>query len=219
MAPGHMIPMLDIAKLFSHFGVQTTFISTFGNAPLVETSINHFNSTNSSNPSIKLVLIQFPSAEAGLPVGCENASYLTSIDMLVSFHKAVAMLRQHFDQLLEQLLPDAVFSDYFLPWTLDSAYIVMLFNTWTFAVCAAYNVDHYDPHSRPEESFIVPDLPHPIHILKSQVHNLLKTDPRIMKIMLAADESDEKSYGAVMNSFYELEPDYVDYYRNVCCKM
>ncbi|KAM0947467.1 putative flavonol 3-O-glucosyltransferase [Dioscorea sansibarensis] len=220
MAPGHMIPMLDIAKLFSQLGIQTTFISTSGNAPLVQTTIDHFNSTNSSNPSIKLVLMPFPSTEAGLPVGCENAAYLTSLDMLVNFHKAIAMLRQPFDQLLQQFLPDAILSDYFLPWTLDSASNfgiprLVFHGTSTFAVCAGLSVDQYDPHSRSEESFIVPDLPQPIHMLKSQVPNLWKTDPRITKIMLAADESYVKSYGTVMNSFYELEPEYVNYYRTV----
>ncbi|KAM0947469.1 putative flavonol 3-O-glucosyltransferase [Dioscorea sansibarensis] len=87
--------------------------------------------------------------------------------------------------------------------------------TSTFAVCAELSVDQYDPHSRSEESFIVPGLLQPIRMLKSQVPNLWKTNPRITKIMLAADESYVKSYGTVMNSFYELEPEYVNYYRTV----
>ncbi|KAM0947466.1 putative scopoletin glucosyltransferase [Dioscorea sansibarensis] len=218
MAPGHMIPMLDIAKLFSQFGVKTTFITTFGNAPLVQTTINHYNSTKSSNPPIKLALLPFPSTEAGLSPGCENAASITSLDMRSNFSKAVTLLRQPFDQLLQQLLPDAILTDYFLPWTLDSASKLgiprlVFHGTSFFALCVAHSVERYDPHSRPEESFIVPDLPHPIHLLKSQVSNW-KANPSIMEMMLAIQESDKKSYGAVMNSFYELEPDYVNHYRN-----
>ncbi|KAH7663505.1 UDP-glucuronosyl/UDP-glucosyltransferase protein [Dioscorea alata] len=218
MAPGHMIPMLDIAKLFSHLRVQTTFVTTFGNASLVQTTINHFNSTNSSNPPIKLALLPFPSTEAGLSPGYENAAYITSLDMGANFIKAVTMLRQPFDQLLQQLLPDAILTDSFLPWTLDSALKIgiprlVFHGTSFFAMCASHSVEQYDPHSRPEESFFVPDIPHSIHLLKSQVSNW-KTNPLIMEMMRAMQEAEEKSYGAVMNSFYELEPDYVNHYRN-----
>ncbi|KAM0947472.1 putative flavonol 3-O-glucosyltransferase [Dioscorea sansibarensis] len=225
-----MTPMLDIAKLFSQLGVQTTFISTFGNAPLVQTTINHFNSTNSSNPSIKLVLIPFPLPEAGLADGCGNASYLTSLDMLVNFHKVVAMLRPSLtnsssNSFLTLSSVTISYHGHLTPYQISPLYYdlrivvgiprLVFHGTSTFAVCAGLSVDQYDPHSRSEESFIVPGLPQPIHMLKSQVPNLRKTDPRIMKIMLATDVSHEKSYGTVMNSFYELEPEYVNYYRTV----
>ncbi|KAJ0962860.1 hypothetical protein J5N97_027982 [Dioscorea zingiberensis] len=220
MAPGHVLPMLDMTKLFALHGVRTTFVTTPANAPLVQPTINRANSANPTAPPIKLTLIPFPSAEVGLPSGCENAQSLESLDMRSNFYKAVMMLRQPFDQVLKELQPDAIVTDLFLPWTFDAASEFgiprLVFNgTSFFAMCAWHSVEEYNPHEKPEESFTVPGLPHRIHMLKSQFPNYQKTNPSIIEVMRAVKESDAKSYGAVMNSFYELEPEYVDHYRNV----
>nr|QZL13808.1 putative glycosyltransferase GT4 [Dioscorea zingiberensis] len=220
MAPGHAIPMLDMTKLFALHGVRTTFITTPANAPLVQPTINRANSANPTAPPIKLTLLPFPSAELGLPSGCENAASLHSSDMRKNFFKAVMMLRQPFDQVLKELHPDAIVTDSFLPWTIDAASEfgiprLVFHGTSSFALCAWHSVDEYNPHERPEESFTIPGLPHRIHMLKSQVPIIPKTNPSFTDVMRAVKESDAKSYGAVVNSFYELEPEYVDHYRNV----
>ncbi|KAJ0962859.1 hypothetical protein J5N97_027981 [Dioscorea zingiberensis] len=220
MAPGHAIPMLDMTKLFALHGVRTTFITTPANAPLVQPTINRANSANPTAPPIKLTLLPFPSAELGLPSGCENAASLHSSDMRANFFKAVMMLRQPFDQVLKELHPDAIVTDSFLPWTTDAASEfgiprLVFHGTSSFALCAWHSVDEYNPHERPEESFTIPGLPHRIHMLKSQVPIIPKTNPSFTDVMRAVKESDAKSYGAVVNSFYELEPEYVDHYRNV----
>jgi len=77
--PGHMIPMIDTARLFAKHGVNVTIIATHANASTFQKSID---SDFNSGHSIKTQLIQFPSAQVGLPDGVENIKDGTSLEML-----------------------------------------------------------------------------------------------------------------------------------------
>ncbi|KAJ0962864.1 hypothetical protein J5N97_027986 [Dioscorea zingiberensis] len=210
MAPGHMNPMVDMAKLFSLRGVTTTLVTTPANAHLI--SINH--------PPINLTLIPFPSAEVGLPIGCENMTSITSTAMRAPFMQALAMLRQPFDQVLKELRPDAIVTDSFLPWTFHAASELgiprlVFHGTSFFALCAADTVDDYSPHSKQEESFTLHGFPHQIQLFKSQIPDIQKSHSGLVGILQEVKELEAKNYGVLVNSFYELEPEYADHYRKV----
>ncbi|KAL7236557.1 hypothetical protein ACSBR1_019785 [Camellia fascicularis] len=105
MSQGHMIPTLDIAKLFAtRNGVKSTIITT----PLNGININ-------------LCTIKFPMAEVGLPPDCESFDLLTSDDMIANFFKAIAMLQDPLEQILQECRPDCLVADLFFPWTTESA--------------------------------------------------------------------------------------------------
>ncbi|KAK7859201.1 scopoletin glucosyltransferase [Quercus suber] len=91
MAHGHLIPMMDTAKLFAARGVKATIVTTPRNEPL-------FSKTRGTN--IDIQIIKFPAVEAGLPEGCENIDSVTSLDMSHKFIKATKMLQQPLEQLL-----------------------------------------------------------------------------------------------------------------------
>jgi len=61
----------------------------------------------------------------------------------------------------------------------------------------------------------VPGLPHRIEMPRSTVADIKKAAPFLVDLIGQIDEAEAKSYGMVVNSFYELEPDYVEHYRNV----
>ncbi|XWS54772.1 hypothetical protein CRYUN_Cryun10bG0118000 [Craigia yunnanensis] len=78
----------------------------------------------------------------------------------------------------------------------------------------------YEPHKKVRsdfEPFVVPNLPGDIELTKKQLPDYMKQDIKIdfTKMVKEAKESELKSYGIVVNSFYEHEDTYADYYRNV----
>nr|XP_023874125.1 scopoletin glucosyltransferase-like isoform X2 [Quercus suber] len=112
MGHGHLIPMMDTAKLFAARGVKATIVTTPRNVQL-------FSKTHGTN--IDIQIIKFPAVEAGLPEGCENIDSVTSLDMSHKFIKATKMLRQPLEQLLEEYQPSCLVADMFLPWATDVA--------------------------------------------------------------------------------------------------
>lgn len=222
MAQGHMLPMIDIAKLFAARGVSVTIITTPANAPLIRPTIDHYNSP------INLHLIPFPSAAVGLPDGCENRISLPSESLRGNFYRGIAMLRQPFDNVLKDLRPDCVVTDMFMPWTYHVAtergIPRLVFDGSGFLSRCADDVferhrplDNLPPNA---SSFIHPGLPHRIELLLSQTLEHSKRPPGQATtgfdiINNQRKEVDPKSYGVLVNSFYELEPDFVEHYRNV----
>ncbi|CAL5378925.1 unnamed protein product [Camellia sinensis] len=223
MAHGHMIPTLDIAKLFAaHSGVKSTIITTPLNAHLFTKSIER---AKHAGIDINIITIKFPTAEAGLPEGCESVDQLTSDDMIPKFFKATTMLQAPLELVLQEHRPDCLVADMFFPWATDSAakYGIprLVFHGISFfALCASESLRLYKPQttvSSDDEPFVVPNLPHEIKLRRTQLpeHSRQETESDFGKLVEKVKESEVKSYGVIVNSFYELEPDYADHYRNV----
>ncbi|KAF5945709.1 hypothetical protein HYC85_015937 [Camellia sinensis] len=69
MAPGHFIPMIDMAKLLAQHGVTVTVVTT----PLIASRFNPIiNRAIESGLPLRLLSLRFPSVEAGLPEGFEE---------------------------------------------------------------------------------------------------------------------------------------------------
>ncbi|KAK6136889.1 hypothetical protein DH2020_029375 [Rehmannia glutinosa] len=67
------------------------------------------------------------------------------------------------------------------------------------------------------EPFVIPNLPHRLIFTRPQVppFELHEEENDFSKLRQQMRESEEKSYGVVINSFYELESAYADYYKKV----
>ena len=140
MAHGHMIPTGDMARLFARRGVKATIVSTPLNAPLCSKTIER---DRQPGLDISIHIIKFPSAEAGLPQGCENLSSIPSPDMLPNFLKAIGMLQQPLEQLLEECHPSCLVADMVFPWATEAANKLtiprLFFNgTGFFPVCLRF---------------------------------------------------------------------------------
>ncbi|PIA52865.1 hypothetical protein AQUCO_01000617v1 [Aquilegia coerulea] len=218
MAPGHIIPTIDIARLFSARGTKSTIITTPLNALHFADNISR---DKQSGLDIDVQVIPFPAKEAGLPEGCESINSITSPDMVIKFFKAVELLQQPFDMLLEKHRPDCVVADMFVPWTTDVAKKygiprLVFHGTSYFSLCVSENITRYAPQEKvmsDSEIFVVPGLPDQIEMTKSQLPNCGNRDSygfseRQEKIR----DSEVKSFGVLVNSFTELEPAYADFY-------
>ncbi|KAK8913985.1 UDP-glucose flavonoid 3-O-glucosyltransferase 7 [Platanthera zijinensis] len=222
MAQGHMLPMVDMARLFAGAGAAVTILTTPANASFIRPT------TEGSHPPISLHLIPFPSVAAGLPEGCENRSSLPSDSLRPNFYRALALLRRPFDEALQNLRPDCVVTDMFLPWTYqvaaDRGIPRILFDGAGFiSRCAEDALDRHRPFDNlpPEaDSFVLPCFPHRIEMLLLQTMEYARRKPwpgaeEFEEIDRERKEVNPKNYGVLVNSFYELEPDYVEYYRKV----
>ncbi|KAJ7969196.1 Glycosyltransferase [Quillaja saponaria] len=221
LSPGHMIPVIEMAKLVASRGVMATIVTTAHNLAFVSRTISTYST------KIKIVTIKFPYAEVGLPEGCEIIDSDTPPDILFRVIKALRLLQEPMEQLLSSYQPDCLVADAFFSWATNSAAKFniprLVFHVaCLFSLCASHSIELYEPQkkvSSDSETFIIPSLPGEIKLTKMQLPaDLPKTGVEaeyINKMVKAVHESVENSYGFIINSFYELEKDYVDYYRNV----
>ena len=113
-----MHPMIDTARVFAMHGVNVTIIATHANASIFQKAID--SDFNSGYP-IKTQLIQFPSAQVGLPDGVENMKDGTSFEIQRKIGLGISMLRDPIEALFQDLQPDCIVTDMMQPWTAEQA--------------------------------------------------------------------------------------------------
>nr|WOC29674.1 flavonoid O-glycosyltransferase UGT73A26 [Scutellaria baicalensis] len=220
MAHGHMIPMLDMAKLFLSRGVKTTIISTPSFAEPIKKA-------RESGHDIGLSITKFPPQGSSLPDHIVSLDQMTTPDLSSKFVRALDLLQEPVETVLKQLRATCLISDIFLPWTADSAARLgiprlVFHGTSFFARCVSDHMDLHKPYrnvSSDSEPFVVPNLPHELSFVRTQVppfevhENMIEND--FTKLLKRMKESGKRSYGEVNNSFYEIESDYVEHFKNV----
>lgn len=222
LAYGHMIPALDMAKLFASRGVKTTIVTTPLNAPFFSKTIQR---ARLLPQEIHIKIIQFPSQESGLFRGCENVDTVSSQELVMSFYEATALLREPLEQLLCEQRPTCLVADMFFPWTTDAAAKFgiprIVFHGMSFLSLSAWeSIKLYQPHSRvssDSQPFLIPNLPCEIILTRLQLPEFVRQNANnsMTKLLKEAEESGGRSYGVIVNSCYELEPAYADHYKKV----
>ncbi|KAI4295674.1 hypothetical protein L6164_035693 [Bauhinia variegata] len=218
-----MIPTVDMAKLFASRGVKATIITTPLNASHISKTIEKAKTPGNG---ILVQTIRFPCAEVGLPEGCEIADdVLSSPEEAPKFFKAITLLQEPLEQLLHQHNPHCLIADMLYPWALDSANKfgiprLVFHGTSFFSWVASECVRFYEPHkhvSSDDEPFLIPNFPGDIKMTRMQLADFIKSDEDAdyRRMMKSIKESELKSYGLVVNSFYELEQPYADHFRKV----
>ncbi|KAK7345471.1 hypothetical protein VNO77_16075 [Canavalia gladiata] len=221
MSQGHMIPMMDIAKVLAQQGVTVTVITTPQNAARFTAA---FARSNDSGSQIKLVEVEFPYKEAGLPDGCDNLDMLPSLGTSLSFFNAANTLQEPVEKLLEELTPppSCIISDMCLPYT---ANIATKFNIprvsfsgqscFSLFCLFTLGIRKVIPTIPTEtEYFVLPGLPDKIEMTKAQIP-AQRTDKDWKEFYAKTGAAERVSYGVVMNSFEELEAAYARGYKEV----
>ncbi|WJX44434.1 soyasapogenol B glucuronide galactosyltransferase [Trifolium repens] len=165
MGHGHMIPTIDMAKIFASKGVKATIVTTPLNKPMISNAIAQ--SKNHSSYNIDIQTIKFPCVEGGLPEGCENVNAIPSPPLVPTFFNATKLLQKPFEELLLQQKPHCIIADMFFPWATDSAAKfgiprIVFHGTSFFSLCAGQCMKQYEPHknvSSDTELFEIPNLP------------------------------------------------------------
>ncbi|XP_058740301.1 UDP-glycosyltransferase 73C12-like [Vicia villosa] len=222
IAQGHIIPMIDIAKLLAQHGAIVTIFTTPKNASRFSSVLSR---AVSSGLQINTVTLNLPSKQAGLPDGCENFDMLDiSKDLWNNFFNAVSLLQEPAEELFDKLSlkPNCIISDFFIPWTSQIAEkhqiprisfhgfscfcLHSLFKVHSSRILESVNSD--------TEYFNVPGLPDKIQVNKEQVPGAI-LDENLKETGMKMHEAEMKSYGVIINSFEELEKEYVNDYKKV----
>ncbi|XP_027349000.1 UDP-glycosyltransferase 73C2-like [Abrus precatorius] len=220
MAQGHMIPMMDAAKILMEHNVIVTVVTTPHNASRFTSIVDRYTQ---SGFHINIVQLQFPCKEVGLPDGCENLDMLPSLGTALSFFNATNFLRQPVEKLFAELTPQpsCIVSDMCLSYTI---HIARKFNiprisfvgVSCFYLLCLHNLQIYnvlESVSTESEYFVMPGIPDKIEMTLAQT-GLSKNESwrQFSNEMFTAEKG---SYGIIMNSFEELEPAYARGYKKV----
>ncbi|KAL3637011.1 hypothetical protein CASFOL_019310 [Castilleja foliolosa] len=189
--------------------------------------IRYLKDQQGSNISIRHVT--FPTAQVGLPDDFAGLASITSTEIYTKFHDAMELLRTPIEQLLIEDRPDCFVSDFFIPWTLDIATKLRIPRighhvVGFFPLCVHDSLIKHKPHvgSDLDKPFVVPGIPDVVTMTKRQLPNLLQDEDLeelANEIFENSKKGESASYGVILNSFEELERDYIEHFKtNVCSK-
>ncbi|XP_051117708.1 scopoletin glucosyltransferase-like [Andrographis paniculata] len=218
MAHGHTIPTLEMGSLFHSRGLKVTIISN----DLLRDSITM---AQQSGLDVAVRTLKFPPKGSSLPENIASVDQISTPDMLPKFLDAVALLKEPVETLLQELKPNFLISDVFFPWTAESAAKfgiprLVFHGTSCFALCVSDQIQLHKPYLNAEsdsDTFVVPNLPHHLTFTPTQVspHERAGKKSLLGGLLEQVMESTERSYGVILNSFSELESDYIEHYKNV----
>uniref|UniRef100_A0A803KVF3 Glycosyltransferase n=1 Tax=Chenopodium quinoa TaxID=63459 RepID=A0A803KVF3_CHEQI len=149
--------------------------------------------------------------------------------MALKFVNSTYVLQESLEKVIEKHKPNCLVADMFLPFATDVAAKfniprLVFHGTSYFSQCLMHAIFKYEPHKQvlsDEEEFVIPHFPHEIKFITSQLHPSMRglgdkqINDEMMKILSLAKDAEERSFGFIINSFYELEPDYAEYYTKV----
>ncbi|XP_009800394.1 UDP-glycosyltransferase 73C4-like [Nicotiana tabacum] len=217
MAQGHTIPMIDIARLLAQRGVKITILTTHLNATRFKTVVDR---AIESGLKIQVIHLYFPSLESGLPEGCENFDMLPSMDLGLNFFDATKKLQPQVEDLLQELnpSPNCLISDMCFPWTTNVAQKfniprIVFHGMCCFSLLCLHNLSGWKELEKIEsdkEYFQVPGLHDKIELNIVQLASIVR--PRDSYWKELGDQirkAEDEAYGIVVNSFEDLEQEYV----------
>ncbi|KAG2329128.1 hypothetical protein Bca52824_000308 [Brassica carinata] len=221
MAQGHMIPLVDISKLLSQRqGVTVSIITTTQNVARIKSSL----SSSSPSSNINIVEVKFPFEQAGVPEGCESVDMLDSTADLAKFFNAANTLEEQVEKAMEKMVhppPSCIIGDISLPFTSSLARKLkipkLVFHGFSCFSLACIHVVQESGTLKAvdsnDEYFDLPGLPDRLEFTKPQISVLQPVEGGMKEVMDKIIESGIDSYGVIVNSFEELEVDYVREYK------
>ncbi|KAL9317071.1 hypothetical protein ACSQ67_013588 [Phaseolus vulgaris] len=216
----HLFPVVDLARIFAMHGVDVTIITTPANAAVFQSSVDRDASRGSS---IRTHLVKLPHV-AGVPEGVETINFSIARDIAMKLLEAFSKtLETQFPQLFHQFKPDFIVSDMFHTWSVDAAAefgiprLIYVGGSY-FAHCAVNSLERFEPHKKvdsEDQSFLIPGLPYNLEMTRSQIPQGFKTPTHFSSLVKRAKESEKRSYGSLLKSFYAFEGPYEELYREI----
>ncbi|PNX77008.1 isoflavonoid glucosyltransferase [Trifolium pratense] len=204
LAPGHMIPLGDIATLFALRGQQVTIITTPSNAHFFTKSLSF------ANPFfLRLQTVEFPSQQVGLPEGVESMSSTTNSATTGKILAGAMLLHGPIQDFMEKDPPDCIVGDSVYPWVHDLARKLQIpflsfsgFSLFTVSLMETLRTNNSinsdtDFHLD-SGSYVVPNFPHCITMCSKPPKMFTGYMEMVLEWMI-------KSNGLIINNFAELD--------------
>ncbi|KAL2528431.1 UDP-glycosyltransferase 90A1 [Forsythia ovata] len=219
MSKGHTIPVLHLARLLLHRGSAVTLFTTPANRSFISAAL--------SDTTVSIIDLPFPQNIDCIPPHVESTDKLPDMSQWPRLAIAAKLMKPYFEQTLKSL-PRISFmiTDGFLGWTLDSAqkfgiprlvcYGMSNFSMSLSAVASQSRQLLIDLELDNNKLFTFPIFPW-IKFSKKDFDPAY-VDPESQdklhsEFILEQAQATAKSYGIIVNGFYELESVYADYWN------
>lgn len=213
--------MIDIGRLLAKRNVIVTIITTPQNANRFGSGIDR---DIESGLAISVLHLHFPAEEFGLPEGCETVDNLPSFDLMSNFSAAMSMLQQPMERLIGELKPrpNCIIHDRHFTWFSKIAKKfqiprILFDGKGCFPHVWGHNISASKVHECVPEGvpFAVPGLSDRIEFTTSQLPGNLNPGSNVKELSKKIMAAEEGAYGLIVNSFQELEGEYVESYQKV----
>lgn len=222
MAQGHIIPMVDFGRVLAEHGMQVSLITTPFNLCRLQATVDRIDR---SGLLIDFVSLCFPTEEVGLPEGYENVDVIPSpktevkSDLFHKFFKGAAMLAEPLEAYIQQMqhknlkIPIIMVTDFCNPWTRKVSEKLDLPRLVFYSVCCYTLIFDkiFERNSEVGNVFVVPDLEQRIEVPRPTEYIFFST-PEFEYMRLEIKNSDQSADGLLINTFYELEPMFIERY-------
>ncbi|EPS69512.1 hypothetical protein M569_05254, partial [Genlisea aurea] len=223
MAPGHIIPLIDMAKLLAGRGSHVSIVVTPLNAARFESVVSR---AASSGLSIRLLRVEFPGERVGLPSGSDSADKLPSYSLVKKFFQALILMEEPVENLIRNMdpFPGCIIGDKHIPWIIAVSEKLevptILFDGMScFTQMVAHSVYRSKIHEQvePDEYFAVSDVGEEVvEFTRRQLPGFFNPGPDdFTAVRRQIRESELRAYGMAVNTFEELEKRYVDEFRSL----
>ncbi|XP_040378673.1 UDP-glycosyltransferase 73E1-like [Oryza brachyantha] len=219
MAQGHLIPAVDTALLLATHGAVCTIVATPATAARVRPTVE---SAKGSGLRVRLAEFPLDYAGAGMPEGVDNIDNVPG-EFIARYFLAVARLRAPVERHLRAgaPYPTCVVSDFCHPWTSELAAGLGVPRLTFFSMCAfcllcQHNVERfhaYDGVADDNEPVVVPGLARRFEVTRAQAPGFFR-NPGWEKFADDVERARAEADGVVMNTFLEMEPEYVSGYAD-----
>ncbi|BAH90931.1 Os01g0175700 [Oryza sativa Japonica Group] len=225
IAQGHIIPMVEVARLLAARGARATVVTTPVNAARNGAAVE---AARRDGLAVDLAEVAFPGPEFGVPEGLENMDQLADADpgMYLSLQRAIWAMAARLERLVRALprRPDCLVADYCNPWTapvcdrLGIARVVMHCPSAYFLL-ATHNLSKHGVYGRLAlaagdgelEPFEVPDFPVRAVVYTATFRRFFQW-PGLEEEERDAVEAERTADGFVINTFRDIEGAFVDGY-------
>ncbi|MFS7956789.1 putative flavanone 7-O-beta-glucosyltransferase [Helianthus anomalus] len=216
MAKGHTIPFLQLARrlFFLRHNATVTLFTTPANRPHVSASLSDTPTT--------IVTLPFPDNIPGIPSGVESVDKLPSLSLFYYFVSSTELMKSHFEQAIQSLKTPVTFmiTDCFFGWTLESAKVFNIprlafypIGYFPITMSRVISVNKHLFEGKTDTDLVtVPEFPWmtATRLEFSDVFNGRDYHSPLSKWTVEQVLANNKSYGLVINSFFELERAYVE---------
>lgn len=229
-ALGHSIPLLDLSRLIASQGLTVSYVTTPANVPRLQDAVAE---SVKNGIDIRLVVLPTPPVE-GLPEGRESADLLPRSSHGLIFALA-SKLQQPFNAWMERRFeeegaPVCVVYDTFMGWGRQGVekygICCVEFNvsgafSVSMLISTARSIGQNGLEKDGEEAVVLSlDLPHTQRFQSHEIaQDFFRADDPNLRVVLGILQSIGKgNSGLMLNTFEELEDDYVRHLRSLTGK-